>query len=322
MSAAIEKKPQQAVTPVDRQMLGIMAEFGKRDARLEKLLPPGSDVERFKEGIRFALAQNPDLLRCSPGSIMLACMKAAKLGVDVSGGALGHGHLVPYGEECTFVQGYKGLVALAVQSGVVKDMQPVNVHENDTFDIEEGESPRFTHKPFVPRKVGQERGGIIASYTRVLLADGTRVIKGLLYLDDIARIESGIRAKKSPWNTPHRPEMVKKSSVKNAFKTLGIPEGESTDRLRRALEADAEAELVDAEYEQAEPAKGVEGLKSTLKRKTEEQKALPSPTPSFADLDAQLAAARSKAPVPITNPDAEPPEDMVLPGQRQPGEEE
>jgi hypothetical protein len=98
-----------------------------------------------------------------------------------------------------------------------------------------------------------------------------------------------------------------------------------------------EAEREDAQYADApppvvveQPAKGVEGLKSTLKKKAEEQKALPSASPSFADLDRQLeaarkkeqlAAARNKAPVSIHDPNAEPPEDLILPGQRQPGEE-
>lgn len=306
MSNAIEKREEKALTPVDRQMLGLMKEFDRRATRLENLLPPDVPVARFTEGIRFALAQNPDLLKCSPGSVMIACMKAAKLGVDVSGGALGHGYLVPYGDECTFVQGYKGLVSLAVQSGLVKDMTPVNVHEQDVFEVEEGEMPRFVHKPFVPRKVGDQRGGIIASYTRVTLADGTRVIKGLLFLDDIVRIESGIRAKKSPWNTPHRPEMVKKSSIKNTFKTLGIPEGERMDRLRRALEADAEAELVDLEIEPEPTTSRTESVKQRVKEQN--AKTLPSPSgPSFADIDAQLEASRNMK-LPISHPDAQPPE--------------
>lgn len=304
MNTAIEKREEKALTPVDRQMLGLMKEFDRRATRLENLLPPDVPVARFTEGIRFALAQNPDLLKCTPGSIMIACMKAAKLGVDVSGGALGHGFLVPYGDECTFVQGYKGLVSLAVQSGLVKDMTPVNVHEQDVFDVEEGEMPRFVHKPFVPRKAGEGRGGIIASYTRVVLADGTRVVKGVLFLDDIARIEGGIRSNKSPWKTNHRPEMTKKSSIKNTFKTLGIPEGERMDRLRRALEADAEAELVDLDVEpETPPTRGNAGLKEKLR-----EKALPPPGPSFAEIDAQIAASRNMETLPISHPDAQPPE--------------
>jgi recombination protein RecT len=302
MTAAIEKKESAPLTPVDRQMMSLMSEFEKRATRLEHLLPPGSSVERFTEGIRFALAQTPALLKCTPGSIMVACMKAAKLGIDVSGGALGHGHLVPFGTECTFVPGYKGLVALAVASGVVKDMTPVLVYSADEFELEEGEVPRFVHKPFVPRKNGEARGDIIAAYTRVVLDDGTRVVKGMLFLDDIERIEGGIRAGQSPWKTPHRPEMVKKSTVKNAFKTLGVPEGEKTVALRRAMEADAEAELVDITTKETPQARTspVDIVKARLKSKVLPDRvtleASPTQEPEHASMeptDEQIEAERA-----------------------------
>lgn len=299
MSTAIEKQQQKPMTPVDRQMLGLMAEFDKRGSRLADLLPPGLSVSRFKEGIRFAIAQNPDLLQCSPGSIMVACMKAAKLGVDVSGGALGHGYLVPYAGECTFVQGFKGLVALAVTSGLVKDMTPVIVYEKDEFIPEEGDRPRIIHRPFVQRALTESAGAIIAAYTRVTLQDGTQVVKGMMSLADINRVESTVKAKKSPWFGPHRPEMIKKSSVKNAFKTLGIPEGERTERLRRALEADAEAELVDIQTDQQSPATSSSVIGS-LKSRAQAMLSAPQPT--------ERLTTREGASLPISHPDAEPPE--------------
>lgn len=290
MSTSIEKKPERALTPVDKQMLSLMVEFDRRDVNLSKLLPRSVPVDRFKEGIRFALAQNPDLLKCTPGSIMIACMKAAKLGVDVSGGALGHGYLVPYGDECTFVQGYKGLVALAVGAGIVKDMQPVLVYENDEFFPEEGVDPKFIHRPMVVRRPDQERGRIIAAYTRVTLPDGTRVIKGWLDLHDIARIESGIRSKKSPWNTPHRPEMIKKSSLRNGFKTLGVPASEQAQRLREAFESEDEDQGFDVEAEVVAPAQTTtERVKGRLK---DASAALPPPGPSFSEIDQRIRDAK------------------------------
>lgn len=305
---ALERRQDRALTPVDKMVLGFMDNLSKREANLANLLPPGASVERFKEGVRFALAQNPDLLKCSPSSIMLACMKAAKLGVDVSGGALGHGYLVPYGEECTFVQGYKGLVALAIAAGTAKDLTPVLVYENDEFTPEEGDNPVFSHKPLVPRRLDQVRGAIIAAYTRVTLPDGTRVIKGYLDLHDIHRIESGVRGSKSPWRGPHRPEMVKKSTVRNAFKTLGVPESESGRRFQRAVEADIESESYDVEGEVVEqPKTGMEAIRAEMKKQqAAEAPALSAPGPSFSDLDARLSQAREK--VPVAEGDYTPPE--------------
>lgn len=277
-TSGIQKNEAKTLSPVDRMMVDLMSSMERRSARLENLLPPEMSVERFKESVRLALAQTPALLKCDPGSVLLSVMKAAKLGIDVAAGALGHGALVPFGSECTFVPMYKGLVALAVVSGVVKDMTPVLVYERDHFVPEEGDNPKVDHKPYVPRKAVDARGDIIAAYTRVLLPDGTRVIKGMLYADDIARIEASSKAGNSPWKGPHRSEMVKKSTVKNSFKTLGVPSTEQAQRLRTALEADVDAEAreLDADEDTTHtlaPSTGTEALKSTLKAKKQKETA-------------------------------------------------
>lgn len=261
-----EKQPKKA-SPVDMAMLGLMAEFTKRDARLENLLPADVSVERFKESIRLALAKTPALLKCDPGSVLLAVMKAARCGLDVAGV---YGHLVPYGAECQFVPDFKGLVALAVATGVVQDVQPVLVYEKDEFAPEEGENPHIHHRPFVPRKAGEARGAIIAAYTRVLLPSGQRVVKGLILMDDIARVEAGVSANKSPWKGPHRPEMVKKTSIKNGFKTIGLPTSEQAARLREAMAAHDESDVVDGSFTLAPPAlSGIAGAKENARKALE-----------------------------------------------------
>lgn len=301
MSNAIQKTEQKGLTQVDKMMLSLMGEMSKREARLELLLPPDMKVDRFKESVRFALAATPALLNCDPGTIMLSVMKAAKLGIDVAAGPLGHGALVPFGKECTFVPMFKGLVMLAVTAGVVKDMTPVLVYERDHFVPTEGDDPHVDHKPYVPKKAADSRGDIIAAYTRVLLPDGTRVIKGMLYADDIARIAASSAGRNTPWNGPHRPEMVKKSTVKNAFKTLGVPSSEQADRLRDALAADIEAEArgVDEEATHAvtpEPMTGTAGLKAELEAKRAKKQAPAPPEDAVTE------------PLPISHPDAQPPE--------------
>ena len=73
-------------------------------------------------------------------------------------------------------------------AGVVRDMTPVLVYERDHFVPTEGDKPQVDHKPYVPKKANDSRGDIIAAYTRVTFPDGSQVIKGMLYADDIARI--------------------------------------------------------------------------------------------------------------------------------------
>lgn len=243
---AVEKKAEK-LNPVDAKFLDLFNVMGRRKERFEDLLPPWMPAERFIAGAKMAVSLQPDLLQCTPESLVLALYKAAKAGIDVSGGFLGHGALVKYGNEATFQPMYRGLVALAVVTGTVQDMTPVLVHEKDHFVPHEGDEGRIEHVPYVIRKKGETRGEVIAAYTRVLLPSGAKVCKGLLYLDDLARIEASVKAKNSPWNGPHRVEMQKKSTVKNAFKTLGTPSSDQAQYLNAALQADAEAEGYDVE---------------------------------------------------------------------------
>lgn len=310
--SAVQKRDKSKLNPVENMLLTVVDTISRREGRLEQLLPSDMSPQRFTESVRLALATNTDLLACTPESVVLAVLKAAKLGIDVSGGALGHGYLTKYGTECTFVPGYKGLVALAVLAGVVQDMTPILVHEADHFIPEEGDNPRIEHRPFVPRKATDKRGAIIATYTRVLLPSGAKVIKGLLYLDDIARIEAGVKAKNGPWGTAHRPEMVKKSSIKNSFKTIGVPSSEQAARLRAALEADNDADTLE-----------VEG------RVIPSEAVPPAPTTRTAGLKNRLTEGQPRETLetprerlPMSHPEAEPPDDVVLPGgSRQSGED-
>lgn len=299
---AIQKK---AAGPVDQMVLTIMNDIQTRQTKLEDLLPPDMTPARFTASVGLALAAQPSLMKCDRGSIVLAVMKAAKLGVDVAGGADGHGYLVPYGTDCTFVPGYKGLVALAVTCGLVRAMTPVLVREKDTFEVEEGDSPRVIHRPFIPRKAGENRGEVIAVYTRVRYPDGTDIIKGLMYLPDIFRIEGKSRAKNGPWKSD-RDQMIEKSSIKTAFKTLGVPSTDQTARLRGALEADfeAEARAVDEEPTHSltaeEPITGTAALKQRLKA-------------SHERLEQELAAEPTPVSHSMTDPNAVPPDDVELP---------
>lgn len=250
-----ETKADAKLTPIDAKFLEVFGIMGRRKERFEDLLPAWMPVERFVAGAKMAISLQPDLLQCTPESLLLSLYKAARAGIDVSGGFLGHGALVKFGSEATFIPMTKGLIALAVAAGTVLDMTPVVVHENDHFEVIEGTEDRIEHKPFVMRKPTDKRGSIIATYTRVLLPSGAKVVKGLLYLDDIARIEASVKARNSPWNGPHRPEMIKKSSVRNAVKTLGVPSSDQAQYLREALRSDDESEgfTVEGEVVSTEP---------------------------------------------------------------------
>lgn len=259
-------------TPADLAVLEIMETLRRREARLELLLPPKADVARFKESVRFALAQQPALVKCTPQSLVLAVMRGARTGLPVDGGG-GLAWIVPYGSEATYVPGYKGMVVLAKAMGLVKDMQPIAVYKRDTFAYNPADDQPVRHEVYFPEsdKPEDDRGPLRAVYCKITLPDGSKRFD-VMSLKDIHAIRDKARAKsdRSPWQTDFD-QMALKSVVRRAFKTLGVPPGDTYKALRLAIAADVAAETgeVDSELKDAEEKvrpTANEALKDALRR--------------------------------------------------------
>lgn len=118
-------------------------EINRRE--IEAALPEGfvGGPERFARTVLTAVARDPNLLKCTPTSIIGAALQAAQLGLTP--GVLGECWLVPYNDQCSFQVGVKGLVSLAARSGIV--IRAHSVHAGDLFEYELGLTPRVRHVP-------------------------------------------------------------------------------------------------------------------------------------------------------------------------------
>src|SRR5262249_43177060 len=65
------------------------------------------NAERYMRLAVTEMRRNPALSKCDPYSVLGAAMVATQLGLEI--GPLGRAYLIPYGTECTFVPGWKGL---------------------------------------------------------------------------------------------------------------------------------------------------------------------------------------------------------------------
>lgn len=281
MSTNTSIQKAEPLTPAEKQLLWVMGQIEKRGARLEKLLHPDMPRERFEESCRLAFAKNPDLTdlnKTDGASLMQAILLGARSGLDVHGH---YGHLVSFqnkkfevnGKDAwkaviVFMPDFKGLLATGKAAGTFLDATGVLVHEADHFVVRKGEV--VEHEPFIRRKATDVKGPIIAAYTRILLPSGQWVDKGLMLLEDIERIEGGIKAKNGPWGGPHRGEMVRKSSFRQAWKWLGPTTSDRAVALR--IQALEEAEAVEGEFTRVEvtseaaPKSGVERAKAAAQK--------------------------------------------------------
>ncbi|QBF27188.1 recombinase RecT [Pseudomonas tructae] len=87
----------------------------KLKGQMALALPKHLTADRMTRLALTAFSTSQQLQRCSHQSIAASIMTAAQLGLEP--GVNGAGFLIPYGQTCTFVPGWKGLVDLVARSG-------------------------------------------------------------------------------------------------------------------------------------------------------------------------------------------------------------
>lgn len=175
---------------------------------LPKMITP----ERFTRMAMTALTTNNKLRYCSPQSFIGACLYSAQLGLEPNT-PLGQAYLIPYGNQCQFQVGYKGLIDLAYRSGQFKNITAQVVYTNDTFDYEYGLEPVLKHKP---AKIN--RGEMEYVYAVYNLKNGGYAFE-VMSIDDIKKFAQKYSKsyKNGPWQTDFE-AMAKKTVLKRLLK--------------------------------------------------------------------------------------------------------
>ena len=203
------------------------------------------------------IRQSPKLQRCRPESLLGALMTSAQLGLEP--GPLGEAYLVPFGDQVTFIPGYRGLIKLAWNSGQLKNIAARVVHEADEFDYAYGLHPDLTHKP-----ARGDRGGVTDVYACAVLLDGGAEFE-VMSVADVEAIRNRSRAKSDgPWATDWE-AMARKSAVRQLAKWLPMAtvlnravNADGTVRTELDPEAldDFEAEVIDDPADEPPPGDG------------------------------------------------------------------
>ena len=160
------------------------------------------------------------LLRCSQTSIISSLMESAQLGMECDG-VLGQGYLIPYGNECTFQLGYRGLMQLVRRSDQVKKIKAVCVHEGDVFQWDEG-SDQLVHQPSLDQD--RFKRAVTHVYAKAVLSSGE--IEAIVWSRDQIDAHKQQYAKAwqkrdSAWST-NWPAMARKTLLIQLAKILPV----------------------------------------------------------------------------------------------------
>ncbi len=185
--------------------------------QIQRALPSHIKLDRFIRTALTAVRQNPALAACSKESFLASLMMASQLGLEPN--ILGQCYFVPYGKECQFLIGYRGMIDIARRTGQIQSIYAECICENDIYEVELGLERKLIHKPMLDG----DRGKVIYTYAVAHYKDGGYdfVILPESEIDKIKKSSRGANSNYSPWNN-FADEMRKKTAIRRLFKILPV----------------------------------------------------------------------------------------------------
>lgn len=202
-----------------------LVEFGKQLTakpmleRISKLLPGTAefDANRFASIALNLVRNTPDLLNCDRDSLFLALYDAAQSGLPPDG-VLGQCYIIPFKGQAMFILGYRGMVTLALNSGMVKELSASEVRARDFFEVIEGTAASIVHRPNYMVSSG-DRGPIVAFYAVARMTNGGTAFE-VMAKDEVDTIRERAPGKNSPAWRDNYGEMGKKTVCRRLSKWL------------------------------------------------------------------------------------------------------
>lgn len=176
-------------------------------------------TDRIRKIVVGAIANDRKLAECTPESIWLAVHKSIQLGLEPCS-PLGHAYLVPFKNkgvmEATLIVGYKGLIALARNSGEIETVTVRTVREGDHFRVKYGLHDDIEHVPSLDMK------GKPTHYYAIIRYKGGGSTWEVLTLEQVNAVRARSRASDNgPWVTDFD-AMAGKTAVKRAMRTAPL----------------------------------------------------------------------------------------------------
>lgn len=240
-----------------QQPRSIAAYIQQLQPEIARALPKGMDPDRIARLALTVVRQSEmakrkgtaktSLADCTPESFAAALLTAVAFGLEP--GVDGEAWLVPYGKECTFIPGYKGIAKLYWQHPLARHLDAQAVYENDDFDYELGLHPSLRHKPAMG-----DRGKKITHYYAVAsLSTGAEKFE-VMTAEQVAAVRDASPRRSNDIRDPQH-WMERKTVLKQLLKVMP-----KSTRLQQVLVADEQtgtelrAEQMPAQVMQTNPA--------------------------------------------------------------------
>jgi len=211
-------------------------------------------IVRFRQAVQ----ANPELIGCTPQSVISALCLANRLDVDFSNPYLAEAYLShrtnkkkingkeKWFTECVLGLMYAGRAKVAIAAGAIKDVYAVPVFQDDEIQITLGLDHAIKHNVSLDTPTTFDR--LIGCYAVVVFPDGSR--RAAWYsIDKINSAKAAASEYAKPWKHPHNAvEMAKKTGINNILKSVprtgaDLPDGDDEDGpVRKGIEHNAELE--------------------------------------------------------------------------------
>jgi recombination protein RecT len=191
----------------------------------------GANVDRFVQTVLYNVYRVPSLIDCTRGSLFMAAMGAAKLGLEPDQ-VLGHAYLVPFENrdrrpgapegatilEAQLIIGYRGMVALAWRDAKIM-IRPGVVRARDVYTWRDGLRPILRHVP----TDAEDPGPRVAAWAIADLEDGRRIPRWC-FRREVLEAKASSRGSdnaRSPWQM-HEDSMWMKTPVRRLWPFLPV----------------------------------------------------------------------------------------------------
>ena len=305
--------PSKPTTSAARKDVKSLLEGPLFRVEIAKVLPKHMTAERMIRVALTATMKTPKLLQCTADSLTRCMLDCSALGLEPDGR---RAHLIPFEDNrnnvmiCTLIIDYKGLVELAMRSGLVSYLYADVVREGDLFEFSLGEIKR--HVPWFLRRDEEkpaEAGQDIAVYAYARMSNGSSAV-AVMSIDEVYSIRNNSQGwqafkkgftKKNPWDPSDwvsEQEMKKKTALRRLCKMVPL-----SPEFRDAVEKDDASEDPIEKAVNVTPARGplFHAPQAAAIESTQHD---PEPAPAEAD------NADTASPDPVRQADLQPVEDV------------